>query len=406
MRLLPPTTPLPPPLAAIRETVTRLFAARIVPEIGAYEARRAFPRPLIRAMGEAGLFGAAFPEEVGGSALGFMAVAVIAEEISRIRPDLGYCMNLQAMTCPFTILNWGTEEQVRRFVPRLIGGEAIGMFALTEPGGGSDPAGAMRTTARREGERYLLTGSKQWITFSHEADVGVLFAKTDPAAGHKGITAFIVEPRSGPGYRADPIAMRNLSPVLSSCAVFLDDFTVPVANRLGAEGEGFRIAMNALEYGRLTVAARLVGAAQGCLEHALDYARTREVGGRAIGRHQLVQGLVADMVAEIAAARALVRELAETMDRGEPANRIASVAKYFASRAARTAVANATEIFGGYALADEYPISMFKGFIEMLNVGEGSTNVQKVLIAEDALGFKDANRASIPARRFAPRAAE
>jgi isovaleryl-CoA dehydrogenase len=315
-------------------------------------------------------------------------------------------MNLQAMTCPFTILNWGTEEQVRRFVPRLIGGEAIGMFALTEPGGGSDPAGAMRTTARREGDRYILDGSKQWITFSHEADIGVLFAKTDPAAGHKGITAFIVEPKSGPGYRADPIAMRNLSPVLSSCSVFLDGFSVPVANRLGAEGEGFRIAMNALEYGRLTVASRLVGAAQGCLEHALDYARTREVGGRAIGRHQLVQGLVADMVAEIAAARALVRELAETMDAGEPANRIASVAKYFASRAARTAVANATEIFGGYALADEYPISMFKGFIEMLNVGEGSTNVQKVLIAEDALGFKDANRASIPARRFSPRAAE
>ncbi len=378
MRLLPPTTPLPPPLAAVRETVTRLFAARIVPEIGGYEARREFPRPLVRAMGEAGLFGAAFPEEVGGSALGFMAVAVIAEEISRIRPDLGYCMNLQAMTCPFTIL----------------------------PGGGSDPAGAMRTTARREGDRYLLTGSKQWITFSHEADVGVLFARTDPAAGHKGITAFIVEPKSGPGYRADPIPMRNLSPVLSSCAVFLDDFAVPVANRLGAEGDGFRIAMNALEYGRLTVSSRLVGAAQGCLEHALDYARTREVGGRAIGRYQLVQGLVADMVAEIAAARALVRELAETMDAGLPANRIASVAKYVASRAAKTAVANATEIFGGYALADEYPISMFKGFIEMLNVGEGSTNVQKVLIAEDALGFKDANRASIPARRFPTKAAE
>jgi isovaleryl-CoA dehydrogenase len=406
MRILPPATPLPPHLAAIRETVTRLFASRIVPEIGAYEARREFPRPLVRAMGEAGLFGAAFPEGVGGAALGFMAVAVIAEEISRIRPDFGYCMNLQAMTCPFTILNWGTEQQIARFVPPLIGGEAIGMFALTEPGGGSDPAGAMRTTARREGDRYLLTGAKQWITFSHEADIGILFAKTDPAAGHKGITAFIVEPKSGPGYRADPIPMRNLSPVLSSCAVFLDDFAVPAANRLGEEGDGFRIAMNALEYGRLTVSSRLVGAAQGCLEHALDYARTREVGGRAIGRHQLVQGLVADMVAEIAAARALVRELAETMDAGEPANRIASVAKYFASRAAKTAVANATEIFGGYALADEYPISMFKGFIEMLNVGEGSTNVQKVLIAEDALGFKDANRASIPARRFGARAAE
>lgn len=406
MQVLPPTTRVPPHLADVRETVTRLFASRIVPEIGAWEARGAFPRPLVRAMGEAGLFGAAFPEEVGGSDMGFMAVAVIAEEISRIRPDFGYCMNLQAMTCPFTILNWGNDEQIARFVPGLIAGETIGMFALTEPGGGSDPAGAMRTTARREGDRYVLDGSKQWITFSHEADAGVLFAKTDPAAGHRGITAFIVEPRSGPGYRADPILMRNLSPVLASCAVFLDGFAVPAANRLGAEGEGFRIAMNALEYGRLTVAARLVGAAQGCLDHALAYAREREVGGKPIGRHQLVQGLVADMAAEIAAARALVRELAETMDAGEPANRIASLAKYVASRAAKTAVSNATEIFGGYALADEYPISMFKGFIEMLNVGEGSQNVQKVLIAEHALGFKDANRASVPARKFRPRAAE
>jgi isovaleryl-CoA dehydrogenase len=406
MRVLPAPNPLPGHLAAVRDTVTRLFAGRIVPEIGAFEARGEFPRPLVRAMGEAGLFGAAFPESVGGSDMGFMAVAVIAEEISRIRPDLGYCMNLQAMTCPFTILNWGTDDQIARFVPSLISGKRIGMFALTEPGGGSDPAGAMRTSARREGDRYILDGSKQWITFSHEADAGVLFAKTDLAAGHKGITAFIVEPKSGPGYRADKIAMRNLSPVLSSCSVFLDGFSVPAANRLGAEGEGFRIAMNALEYGRLTVAARLVGAAQGCLDHALLYAREREVGGRAIGRYQLVQGLVADMVAEIAAARALVRELGETMDAGLPANRIASLAKYTASRAAKTAVANATEIFGGYALADEYPISMFKGFIEMLNVGEGSTNVQKVLIAEDALGFKDANRASLPARKFRANVAE
>jgi isovaleryl-CoA dehydrogenase len=406
MRVLPPTTRLPPPLAAVRDTVTRLFASRIVPEIGSWEARRTFPRPLVRAMGEAGLFGAAFPEHVGGSDLGFRAVAVIAEEVSRIRPDFGYCMNLQAMTCPFTILNWGTEEQIARFVPGLIAGETIGMFALTEAGGGSDPAGAMRTTARREGDRYILNGSKQWITFSNEADVGVLFAKTDPSAGHRGITAFIVEPKSGSGYRAVPIPMRGLSPVFASCSVFLDDFAVPVENRLGAEGEGFRIAMNALEFGRLTVAARLVGAAQGCLDHAVAYAREREVGGKPIGRHQLVQGLVADMAAEIAAARALVRELAEVMDAGEPANRLASLAKYFASRAAKTAVANATEIFGGYALADEYPISMFKGFIEMLNVGEGSQNVQKVLIAEDALGFKDANRASVPARKFRTLAAE
>src|SRR5262249_56916336 len=195
----------------------------------------------------------------------------------------------EAMTCPFTILNWGTEQQVAEFVPDLIVGKRIGMFALTESGGGSDAAGSMKTTAVRQGDRYLLNGSKMWITFSDECDAGVLFAKTDPKAGHRGITAFIVEPKKHEGYRADPIAMRGLSPILRSCAVFLDDFEVPVEHRLGAEGEGFKIAMNALDYGRLTVSARLVGLAQACYDLALGYARERVVGGHAIGRYQMVQ---------------------------------------------------------------------------------------------------------------------
>jgi isovaleryl-CoA dehydrogenase len=400
-----PSTALPPELDAVRQSVFRFVRAEILPVIDQLEQDRVFPRALIAKMGEAGFFGAAFPEHVGGSDMGFAAVAAISEEISRTRPDFGYCMNLQAMTCPFTILNWGTDDQVRRFVPDLISGRKIGMFGLTEPGGGSDPAGSMRTTARRDGSVYRLNGSKQWITFAHEADAGVLFARTDPAAGARGITAFIIEPKRSPGYGAHPIAMKNLSPILSSCTVTLDDFVVPVENRLGVEGEGFRIALNALEFGRLTVAARQVGLAQACLEHSVAYARDREVGGQAIGRYQLVQGLIADLAVEVHAARLLVRELAATMDAGEPANRIASHAKYFASRTAKNAAATAREIFAGYALADEYPISFFAGFIDMLSVGEGTANVQRVLIAEDALGFKDANRASVPARKFRDRAA-
>jgi len=394
-RVIPPMNPLPAELAAARESVTRFLAAEVLPVIRGYEQRREFPRDLVRRMGEAGFFGAAFPEEVGGSALGFAAVAVIAEEISRIRPDFGYCMNMQAMTCPFTILNWGSPEQVRRFVPDLIGGRKIGMFGLTEPGGGSDPAGAMRTTARRDGSVYRLNGQKMWITFAHECDAGLLFARTDPDKGARGITAFIIEPKSGPGYSAQPIAMRNLSPILASCAVFLDDFAVPVENRLGEEGEGFKIAMNALDYGRLTVSARLTGLAQACFEHCRDYARTRVVGGQPIGRYQMVQQLIADMAVEVEAARALVEKLAATMQAEEPATRIASYAKYFASRAAKNAAAAAHEIFGGYALADDYPISMFTGFINMLNVGEGSSNVQRVLIANDALGWKSASRHAV-----------
>ncbi|MBT5415515.1 MAG: acyl-CoA dehydrogenase, partial [Rhodospirillaceae bacterium] len=336
---------LPPEIEQARDTVRRVLEDEILPATPAYEESGEFPRPLVEKLGAAGLFGVAFGEDVGGTAMGFQAVAAIAEEISRLAPEYGYCMNMQAMTCPFTIYNWGTEEQVRRFVPDLVAGRKMGMFALSEPGGGSDAAGAMKTTARRDGAVYRLNGSKQWITFANACDTGLLFAKTDPAAGHRGITAFIVEPRSGPGFAADPIAMTGLSNCLRSCAVFLDDFAVPVENRLGEEGEGFKIAMNGLDYGRLTVTARLIGLARACLDLARDYAKERVVFGHPIATYQMVQHLIADMTVNIEAARLMLYRMAWTMDRGEPATREASQAKYFASTTAKHAAQSAAEIF-------------------------------------------------------------
>ena len=383
---------LPDEIGQVRDSVARFVETEIAPAMAGYEARGEFPQPIIEKMGAAGLFGAAFPERLGGSAMGFLAVAAIAEEISRLAPEFGYAMNLQAMTCPFTIYNWGSDAQIERFVPDLIAGRRVGMFALSEPGGGSDPAGAMLTRARRDVDSYRLDGSKQWITFANACDTGLLFAKTDPDAGHKGITAFIVEPKSAPGYAATPIPMTGLSKSLCSCAVFLDGFAVPVANRLGAEGEGFKIAMNALEYGRLTVSARLVGLAQACLDHACDYATDRVVGGQPIGRRQMVQQPIAEMTVGVEAARLMVQRLAWTMDRGEPSTRASSRAKYFAGQVAKQAAQAVAEIYGGYALADEYPVSKITAYVNMLNVGEGTPNVQRVLIAEDALGIKDANR--------------
>ncbi len=383
---------LPPDLVQVRDTVERLMIEVAQPAAKIAEREARFPREAIARLGAEGVFGTAFPEAVGGSAQGFQSVGLISETVSRLEPGFGYCMNLQGMTCPLTILNWGTDAQIRRFVPDLIAGKRIGMFALTEPGGGSDPAGNMKTAARKRGDRYVLNGSKMFITFSDECDTGVLFAKTDPAAGHRGITAFIVEPKSGPGYRADPVAMSGLSRAFRSCAVFLDDFEVPEANRLGPEGEGFRIAMTALEYGRLTVSARLLGLAQACLDAGSGYARDRIIRGNPIGRTQAVQHLIADMTVNVEAARLLVRRLGWTMDRGEPAGREAAQAKYFASVAARHAAGAAAEIFGGYALADEYPIRKLTGYIDMLNMGEGAPAVQRTLIAEDTLGYKDANR--------------
>ena len=417
---------LPEEYAAITDTVRRIVEAEIKPVIGAYETSGEFPYPVIRKMGDAGLFGATFPESLGGTDAGFFAITAISEEFSRLTPEFGYAMNQQAMTCPFTIFNWGSDAQIERFVPDLIAGRAIGMFALTEPGGGSDAAGAMKTTARRHGDIYRLNGSKQWITFANACDTGLLFAKTDPAAGHAGITAFVVEPKRGRCYRAHPIAMSGLSnclrscavfledfevPVenrlgytahpiamsglsncLRSCAVFLDDFEVPVEDRLGAEGEGFKIAMNALEYGRLTVAARLTGLAQACLEHAVAYSRERLIRGRPLGEYQMIQQQIADMTVNVPAARALTWKAAWAMETGRPATRAAAQAKYFAGNAARHAAQAVSDIYAGYALADEYPVKKIVAYVNMLTVGEGTPNVQRILLAEDALGIKDADR--------------
>jgi alkylation response protein AidB-like acyl-CoA dehydrogenase len=385
-------------LDEIAHSVARFVEAEILPIIDRHERERTFPHAIIRRMGEMGLFGAAFGEDVGGTGAGFAAVATIAEEISRLRPEFGYAMNMQAMTCPFTIYNWGTDEQVARFVPDLIAGKTIGMFALSEAAGGSDPAGSMQTMAVRTGDRYLLNGSKMWITFSDVCDTGVLFARTGPAAGHGGITAFIVEPKRFPGFRAEPIEMRGLSNCLRTSAVFLDDFEVPAENRLGEEGEGFRIAMSALDYGRLTVSARLTGLAQASFERSAAYARERAVGGSAIGRYQMIQQQIADMAVEIDAARLLTARTAWLMDQGQPSRRAAAFSKYFAGQAAKRALQAMTEIFGGYALADAYPVSYFGAYITMLCAGEGAPNVQRILIAEDALGWKNADRHPVKRR--------
>ena len=257
--------------------------------------------------------------------------SVISETVSRLEPGFGYCMNLQGMTCPLTIFNWGTDEQVRRFVPDLIAGKKIGMFALTEPGGGSDPAGNMKTTAKRQGDRYRLNGSKMFITFSDEADAGVLFAKTDPAAGHRGITAFIVEPKRFKGYRADPVQMSGLSRAFRSCAVFLDDFEVPEENRLGNEGEGFKIAMFALDQGRYTVASGATGLIKACRDASVTYARQRQTFGVEIGQHQLVKEMIAQMESDYQAARLLWMRAGWLKNIGRRNTRETGLAKWFAT---------------------------------------------------------------------------
>ena len=382
----------PEEIGLIRDSVNRFMETEVVPKMDAIEASGKFPRDLVLRAGAAGFYGNLFPESVGGSGMGYLAAAVVSEELARNDVRFAACYNQQAATCPYCIFTAGTVEQVVKYVPRLLAGETIGMMSLTEPGGGSDALGNMNTRAARDGDFYVLNGSKMWASMANETDVGILLAKTDPDAGHRGVTAFIVDPKKNPGFEARPIEMHGLSKALRTNAVFLDDFKVPIENRLGEEGEGFQIVMQALQAGRVTVAAKALGVARACFDDAVRYANERMVKGSPIGKFQMIQSDIADIAASIEASRLLVYDAARRMDAGLPCNRIAAIAKYHASKTAKMAADKAQQVFGGYGLATEYRVSWLKSYADLFFTGEGTANVQKILIAEDALGYKVADR--------------
>lgn len=379
-------------LEAVRDMVNRFMKTEVAPVMDGYEARGEFPRELIRKAGEAGLYGAVFPESVGGSNMGYLAAAVIQEEMARNDVRFSSCNNQQGSTCPSCIYFGGTAEQVRKYVPDLIAGKTIGMMSLTESGGGSDAEGNLKTFARREGDVYRITGQKMWASMANETDVGILFARTDRNAGAKGVSAFIVHPKRYPGWKAEPIAMQGLSNALRTNVLFLDDFVVPVDDRLGEEGEGFKIIMRTLQAGRVTVSGKALGVARACFEDAVRYANERTLRGQPLGRLQMIQSDIAEMAVAIEASRALVYQTAQMMDDSQPSNRMAAIAKFHASQTAKLCADKAQQIFGGYGLAREYRISWLKSYADLFFVGEGSANVQKIMIAEDALGYKQADR--------------
>ncbi len=379
-------------IEAVRDMVNRFMQSEVVPVMDGYEKRGEFPRALIRKAGEAGLYGAVFPESVGGSNLGYLAATVIQEEMARNDVRFSSCNNQQGSTCPTCIYVGGTAEQIQKYVPNLITGKTIGMMSLTEPGGGSDAAGAMQTFARRDGDVYRISGQKIFASIANETDVGVLLAKTNRDGGARGVTAFIVEPKKYPGWKAQPIDMLGLSNALRTNVLYLDDFVVPVENRLGAEGDGFKIVMRALQPGRVTVAGKALGIARACFEDAVRYSNERTVRGQPIGRFQMIQSDIAEMATAIEASRALLYKAAYYMDQNLPSNRIAAIAKYHASQTAKMCADKAQQIFGGYGMAREYRVSWLKSYADLFFTGEGSANVQKILIAEDALGYKVADR--------------
>ena len=376
---------------ALARLVREWGRERVRPFVQEREAAGEFPRDLYAEMGELGFFGCVFDESLGGTDVGFAALAAVAEQLAWVYPPLSAAMNLQAATVPLTIANWGDPDVIARWVPDLVAGRALGCNAMTEPAGGSDFLGSMRTRAVRDGSDWVLNGSKMWITNANVADVAVVYARTDPAAGHRGVTAFVV-PTHTPGFEATRVPCRGLGKLMPTNSVSLVDVRVPAGNVLGEEGQGFVVAMNALDYGRLSVAARSVGLAQACLDAALEYADQREAFGEKIGSFQMVKKQLADMTCEVAAARGLVRAAAAKYDTGDLATRESSIAKYFAGEVCNRAAQATADIFGGAAFSDDLPIGLYLNYAKLWQTGEGSANIQALLIADDALGWRRMDR--------------
>lgn len=373
------------------QKMARDFALKeIAPRVDKDEEDHRFQVEIIKKMGELGFFGAAFPEEYGGSNIGFLAHAIIAEEIARVSASLTAGFNMQAMTCPLTIYYWGTEEQKGKYVKKLVKAEYLGCFSITESHAGSDVA-AIRTRAVKNGKYYILNGTKMWATQAPVFDVGVVFVKTDPEKKHKGISCFIIR-RNMPGLSTKETKRKlgfHCSPVGE---IIFEDCAVPDENLIGEEGKGFEIAMSALDYGRLSIAARAVGLGQACIDVCAKYAMEREAFGKKIGEFQMIQQQIAEIAVEVEAARLLTYRSGFLKDQGIRDTLESTIAKYFAAEACNRAADRAIQILGGYGYSEEYPVARYYRDAKLFQIGEGSQNIQRMIIALDALGIKKANR--------------
>lgn len=343
-----------------------------------------FPIPLVGRMADLGFLGGSLPARYGGRALDYLSVALIYEEIGRacssVRGFLAVHLGLVSMA----IYEWGRDAQRARYLPPLIRGEWIGCYGLTEPNAGSDVAG-METTAVRDGNEYILNGRKIWITNGNLAHVALIFASLDRSLRHKGISAFLVDPQT-PGFHREKMPHRELGHRASDHAVIrLENCRVPADQMLGGPGDGFKVAMSALDHGRLGVAAGAVGVAQACLDACVAFARTRRQFGKRIGDFQMIQATLADMAADTDAARLLVYRAADQKQRGIKNTRETSIAKLFATEAALRAASNAVLLHGSYGYSNEYPVERYLRDIKGYQIYEGTSHIQRLIIARSLL---------------------
>ena len=363
---------------AVQEAVRAFVQAEIAPHAAAWDKSHAFPKAALRGLADLGCYGVAVPEHWDGAGLDYLALAVILEEIAA--GDGATSTVVSVNNCPVCsiLMAYGNDEQKERFLKPLARGDMLGAFCLTEPHVGSE-AGGLRTTARRDGEHYVLDGVKQFITSGKNGDVAIVMAVTDKAAGKKGISAFLV-PTSTPGYTVARVEDKLGQHASDTAQIVFEGCRVPVANRLGEEGMGLRIALSGLEGGRIGIASQALGMARAAFEAALAYSKTRTSFGQPIFEHQAVQFKLADMATQLEAARQLIWHAAALKDAGRPCLKEAAMAKLYASEMAERVCSDAIQVHGGYGYVSDFPVERIYRDVRVCQIYEGTSEVQKILI--------------------------
>ncbi len=367
------------------QKMVRDFAEKeIAPIVEEMEETDRFPREVIKRMGELGLMGIPIPEAYGGAEMDYTSYIIAIHELSKVSATVGVILSVHTSVGTLPILAFGTEEQKQRYIPKLATGEYLGAFALTEASSGSD-ASSMKTRAVRDGDHYILNGSKIFITNGGEADTYVAFARTNPEEkGSKGVTAFIIE-RDMPGFSVGKKEKKMGLNGSNTVEIIFEDCRVPVENRLGEEGQGFKIAMANLESGRIGIAAQSLGIAEAALNYATAYAKERQQFGKPIGQNQGLGFKLADMATEVEAAKLLTYRAADLKNHGIPCMQEVSMAKLFASKAAVKASIEAVQVYGGYGYTKDYPVERLFRDAKVCEIYEGTSEIQKIVISRNLM---------------------
>lgn len=367
----------------IKEMVSDFAQKEILPIVRECDEKQEFPHQVVSKLGELGLMGIIFPEEYGGPNYGYLEYVVAIEELSKVDPSIGLIVAAHISLCTNHIYTFGNKEQKDNYLPDLVIGKKIGAWGLTEPEAGSD-AGGTKTTAKKEGDCWVLNGSKNFITHANVGSIAVIMARTSPEKGNKGISAFIIEKGTKgfyAGKKEDKLGMR----ASDTGSLIMEDCRIPLGNIIGEEGRGFSQAMQILDGGRISIAALALGIAEGAYETALKYSTQRKQFGCTISEFQAIQWILADMATEIEAAKLLTFKAAYLLDNKKKVIKESSMAKLYASEVAMKVVNNAVQVLGGYGYTKDYPVERFYRDAKLCTIGEGTSEIQRLIIAKSII---------------------